>query len=262
MWRATAAASLPALLALAAGCASAREDGARGPSWEDRDRVHFTLVPAAWRASASGDALVKGVPATFDEGGESEETFGGRIEGYSDRVGIFLTGFHTSVADTVAGTEADARYGVYDLGVAMRVAGEDPWVAPKDRKAFDVEVDALVLLRGHFLHVETNPQGAFAPTTDDGAWGDVVGGVRAGVTLFGRATLFGRIDGGGLSTGSYRSWSRNGEAGIHLRFTENLGAVAAYRWFRAHVEGRSTRTAGSTLDIRLDGPWVGIVLLF
>jgi len=252
-----------------AGCASAPAEDAR--SFEERDRLHATLMPVAWRASARGDALVRNVPAPFDEGSDSENSWGGRVEVESDGVGFFLDGFYTTVSFKDPSFEVDARYAVFDFGAAMRILGGDPGTEPGRRPPVDLELDGLALLRTHVLKVSTLPTGAFAATTDGVAWADFVLGARGAVVVAGRLSLFGRTDGGGMALDAWRSWSFNAEAGARLRITDHLGVVAAWRWYRAHVEdGRpekvatpfGTTTLESNLDLRLAGPWVGIVLEF
>jgi hypothetical protein len=258
-----------AAVLLLGGCAAARSEGGR--SWEDRDRLHATLMPYAWRAPARGDALVRDVAAPFDEGRDGEGTLGGRAEVYAGRVGFFLDGFYTTVSFRDPSVEVDARYAVLDFGAAMRVLGGDPWQGPGERPPVDFELDGLALVRTHYLRVAAQPTGAFEATSETVGWADLVLGARGAVVLGGRLSAFGSVDGGAMATSLWRSWSFRAEAGMRLRVTDHLGAVAAWRWYRAHVEDASPDTEStpfgpttldSNLDLRLDGPWVGIVLEF
>jgi hypothetical protein len=273
----------------AAGCAPSRspafpeewgggspaEEGEYGEprhrSWEERDRLHTTLMPYAWRSSSRGDAVVKSVPASFDEGPDGEASFGGRVEVYSERVGFFLDGFFTTVSHKDPGVEFDDRVAVFDLGSTMRILGGEPWQMTGERPAADFELDGIALIRNHFLKMDATPAGAFSANSDDEYWFDLVFGMRGAVVLLGRLSLFGKIDGGGMALNQWNSWTWSADVGAKLRITRNLGAVAAYRWFASHwEEGQpevvinplGSAALDSSRDIRIQGPWVGIVLEF
>ena len=278
------------LAAAAAGCAAAPSlpmaadpvqegewsgDGAYGEprrrTWEDTFRTHTTVMPYAWRASARGDAVVESVPVDFDEGPGESLSWGGRVEFYSERVGFFLDGFFTSVSHEDPGVEYDDRVSVLDLGVDMRVLGGDPWQGFGERPNADFELDGIALIRNHFLAMDATPTGAFSANTRDAYWIDLVFGMKGAVVLLGRLSLFGKIDGGGFAVDQWHSWTWSGEAGAKLKITRNLGVIAAYRWFASHWEDDSptlvvtpvgTAALESGRDIRLQGPWVGIVLEF
>jgi hypothetical protein len=242
------------------------------PTWEERHGFHATLTPYAWRAGAKGDLKVQGLESSFDEGDAPEITKGGRIEVASEGVAIFLDGFYTTIEDRVSGVEVDARYFALDFGAAMRILGLPPSVPPEKRPAFGLDLDGLAFVRTHVVNMETDPSVAALTTTDSALWLDLVLGLRGEAALLGRLSAFGRIDGGGMGTRIYRSYSWSADAGVRLRVTRNLGAVAGYRWYRVHLEDDlgddddeapfGALGSRSSLDARLTGPWAGLVVEF
>ena len=249
------------------------QPGARR-SWEDIGRVYGTFMPYAWRASGSGDAVVRDVPVRFDEADDPDDgdlSFGGRAEMYSERVGFFLDGFYAKVAADDSGTEFDDRHFVLDLGAAMRMTGGDPWQGMAERGAVDVEVDGLALIRSHWVSMEASPPGSFTPADHDAFWFDLAVGARAAVVFLGRISVYGKIDGGGFALNQWQSWTWSGELGAKVRILDGLSAMAAWRWFESHYQDGvpdevvtpfGTDHIDSERTIRQQGPWVGVVLEF
>ena len=74
-----------------------------------------------------------------------------------------------------------------------------------------------------------------------------------------------------MAVHQWQSWTWSAEAGAKLRITSHLGAVAAWRWYASHWEDGvtdvvvtpfGTDSLDNEREVRMDGPWVGIVLEF
>jgi hypothetical protein len=249
---------LPAASA-AAPSASASPGPARTP---DDDRVTFTLLPYAWRADARGEARADGIEASTDDDEESTVR-GGRVEAHLDRVALLLDGFWAHAGAEDAGIEGDARYGRFDLSVALRLVGDDP--APVADRAGPVAAfaDGIAGLRTHFAGLHADPPG-FPVFDRDVAWIEPMAGGRAGVTVLRRLTLFGRADASGIGYEDWASASWGAEAGVRLDLAAGLGLVAGARWARVRI-GEDSDDDGfdeTRLDLRLKGLWAGIVWEF
>lgn len=247
---------------LAAGCAS--EAGGSGdlPGRYDDDTVRFTVLPYAWRADVAGEATAGGISVSTDE--DTKTTVrGGRLEASLGRVALLLDGFWVHAGAVESGIEGDARYGRFDLSVALRLLGEGP--APVEERAGPISpfVDGIAGLRTHFAGLSADPPG-FQSVDQDVGWVEPMAGGRAGVTVLRRLTFFGRADASGIAYEDWHSAAWGAEAGVRLDLAAGLGVVAGARWARLRI-GEDEDDDGfdeTFLDLRLKGLWAGIVWEF
>jgi opacity protein-like surface antigen len=284
MRRSGAAAFLASVLAVAAGgCATVAappplrapvpaHDGGESPAadpsarWRRREEVHTTVTGFSWRTTAGGEATV--LPGTSYPTGTAEPTGtetmgGGRIEGFMDDVGLAFEVLGASPATEGAGVEGNVRYYSWRLTANMRVHGPDP------RDRFDaglfepaLALDGVAGIRVHAAEAALQHP-VFSDATGSASWGEPVFGARASVHLLKRLSAYARGEIGGLWTEAWISRSWDVEAGVQFNVLRNLAVVAGWRETGVSFDDDDPDGVDEfDLELRLRGPWLGIVLEF
>ena len=251
-----------AAAAAAAGCASSSGDGSRLPRRYDDETPLWTLTGYGWRADSEVEITTGAIQAKTDRI-EEEAVRGGRLEAHLDRVSLLLDGFWLHASADAGGVEGDARYGRFDLSVALRLVGEERFPVAERASPVAPFLDGIAGLRTHFAGLHTDPPG-FERVDQDAAWIEPMAGARAGVVLLRRLTLEGRADVSGLAYSDWRSLSTGAEATLRLDLAAGLGAFVGARWARVRI-GEDDDGDGfdeTFLDLRLDGVWAGVIWEF
>ena len=250
-----------ALAALASGCAAARHDEDL-PRYAWEEKIVTTISAYAWDATADVDITAAGIESVGDDVDE-DVVRGARFETHLDRVSLLLDGFWVHADATSQGVEGDARYGRFDLSVAMRIHGPEP-LPPRERPfpAF-AYVDGLAGVRTHFASLDVDPPG-FEEVDDDVLWLEPMGGLRVGVVLLRRFTIEGRADVSGIGYNGFTSFSTNAEVNLRVDLAVGLGAFVGARYARidARDDDDDDGFDETALDLRLEGIQAGILWEF
>lgn len=232
----------------------------RRPRWEIENRVFATWTPYAWAATPDGDQARSGARVPFD--GDASLAGGLRTEAWLDRVSWGIDAFYATADGEEGGTEGSLDYLTLRFGPHMRLSGPSP-LELRDGEVLSIRpsVDGFVGVRTHFADGDLEGPGFFS-SGDSPWWGEPVAGVRLSAMVGRRVTLHARAEGGGIDVGAWQSWSYDLEAGATVQVTDHVALAAAWRWYGASYDGDEDDLDPYGLEVRLSGPWVGLVMEF
>ena len=235
----------------------------RRARWEEENTIYWSLVPYAWKTDADGDITAGSFEASVDDP-DRDVVLGGRMEAYMDRVALVLDGFYAHAGTTdAAGVEGDARYGRFDVSVALRILGDPPRPIGERGGLLHLTLDGIAGIRTNVAALNVDPPG-FAIVDHDETWLEPMAGLRGDLRLFRRFHAFARADISGIAYDDRECVSYGGEVGVRVDLIDGLCAFAGLRYVRVQLDEDLDHDGfdETSIDFELNGPWAGLILEF
>jgi opacity protein-like surface antigen len=256
LWAAPALWAQPQDVKAAVESYLAAADSPAGSKWE------FEAILYLWAAGVDGTQTVRGqqvaVDASFSDLVENlEGALMFQLEASKGRFGLLVNLEWMKLGDEVPGP----------LGGTIDADLESLFVVVGGRYRFlDVErapgraVTGDVLAGVRWTDLDLKIESSGGPSTGDNVdWIDPFLGVRTRVDLSQKWSFLARADIAGSSSGSDMTWQAF--FGFAYAFSERVSATIGYRWLDVDIaEGSGASRSG--LDVRFDGPVLGMVIRF
>jgi len=236
------------------------------------DTWRVKVVPYVWVPQISGHATadVGGlgvrtpVDASFNEVvDELNYEAAGRVEAWKGNLGVFVDALFVGVGDDThvldrVDAHTNIKLAYVELGMGYRVLNTA--LGNDETHLLTVEV----MGGGRYMYANVEVRNAPLPNPEySKSWVDPFVGGRVRVGINERLAMSCRANAGGFGIGSCSKSVYDALVAVEYQLSERTTVEAGYRWMDIdkHFD-RAGNGLRNQLDVRLDGPYIGLGFLF